>query len=495
MSTFSTSQIEESIQKSQPLVFQYPFIGRKESEELLQIVALFLEKLDRSFMLDSVTYFLREFISNANKSNIKRVYFQTKGLDIHNEKDYEAGMVDFGEEFRSNLLEYIGKIESFGLYLRVILLVKDGLFVMVVQNSGLPTSQELQRIYSRITKSKGVRDAAEAYMNMDFEGEGAGLGLMSVMLMLRSIGVSEKAYQFALDNEKKETVVKIILPLQIITEEQGEKISEVILKELEQLPVFPENITRLQQMMSDEDVDFSKVAKVIQTDPALTAELLRMVNSAQFMLKSKVKSIANAISLIGMQTLKNLLFSYGSQKVFDSSYEDLGKIWEHSFRTASYSAQLTGKLKKSALNDVAYVAGMLHDIGKIIIKKTYPSVEPIIQSYSLSTGIDGSIIENLTMGISHAKIGGTIAAGWNFPPELVASIEFHHHPKLAEDEHQQLVEIVYLANLLANADETWFSSESIDFSVTEKYGVSSYDDFQKLSVEFEKNYQEEKKHI
>lgn len=495
MNPISENQIQEAIQDSKPLIFQHAFMGRKENDEILEVAAQLLQNLQRSFMLDSITYFLREFVSNANKSNIKRVYFQSKKLDIHDPKDYETGMIDFGEEFRSNLLEYVNKIEEIDLYTQVIFLVKNGLFVMVVKNSGLPTSQELDRIYSRITKSKGVRDAAEAYLNMDIEGEGAGLGLMSVMLMLRSMGVSEKAYQFSLDNEKKETVVKLILPLQIITEEQGQEISEVILKELDKIPIFPENISRLQQMMSDENVDFSKVAKVIQTDPALTAELLRMVNSAQFMLKSKVSNITNAISLLGMKTLKNLLFSYGTQQVFNAEYGDLAKIWEHSSRTASYASQLAVKSKNSDKTDVAYVAGMLHDIGKIIMKKTHPTLEPIIQAYSLSTGINGSLIENLAMGISHAKIGGNICRGWNFPPELIEPIEFHHYPKLASEETLDLVEIVYIANLLANSQETWFSPESIDFAITSKWGIDSFEEFKNLFEQFEKKYQEEKKQL
>ena len=136
------------------------------------------------------------------------------------------------------------------------------------------------------------------------------------------------------------------------------------------LPQFPENVVFIQKLINDPESELTDIARQISMDPSLTADLLKVVNSAQFMLPKKVDNIVEAVKLVGLRGIRNMLFSYGTQKVLKT---DQKSLWDHSYRVAFYSYNLAKNFKrKKDLLDDAYVGGILHDIGKIGLFKRSP---------------------------------------------------------------------------------------------------------------------------
>ena len=153
---------------------------------------------------------------------------------------------------------------------------------------------------------------------------------------------------------------------------------------------------------------------------------------------------------MGLRGIKNLLFSYGTQKILaDEHGVDQRTLWDHSYRCAYYAYNLAKNFKPGnrALQDDAYVGGMLHDMGKIIFSSVHPELLDQIKTFCDAKGIDTETFEDLAGGMNHAEIGARIAEKWNFPDSLVAAIRFHHEPQLMTTDFKDVVFTVYLANV------------------------------------------------
>ena len=486
-----TDSIKQSLLKNEPIEFKFEYVTQEESEFIVEVLNFILKEIKKNFLLEEISYFLREFVTNANKSNLKRIYFKFLSLNIDDPKSYQQGMQTFAKDLHDKLNLLSLDFNKYSLYTKVSYQLKYNVLTVKVKNSSIPTPQEIERIRDMIQESKHIRDIAEAYQNLSDMTEGTGMGLITSMLMLRSMGLDESAYKITVDKNNRETIVSVDILMDTVTEMQISFISDLIINEIGTLPVFPEKINQLQKMLSEKDIAFSKVASVIQGDLSLTAELLRIVNSAQYMLPQKVSNITNAISLIGVKGLKSLLYSYGTQNILNQKFGKMDKIWEHSYRVASYAYHLANYLKRKDLQDDAYIGGILHDMGKIIAIKAYPGMMEKIDTHCSDKGINGNMIERLAMGMSHAKIGAEIARHWNFPDTTVDLISFHHQPLLSPDETKDIVNIVYLSNILAHIQEGDFYFSLIEKDVLHQFQIKTKNELLALEKTLDNYYQEQ----
>ncbi len=483
--------ISESITRGDPIEYKFDFVTHEQSEFIMEALAYILHCINKENLMDETSYFLREFVTNANKSNLKRVYFKFLSLNIDDPENYRKGMETFAKDLHDKLEVLQRDFGKYSLYSKVVFLLKNNVLNITVKNSNLPTKQEMERIRNMIDESKKTRDIAEAYQKLTDVTEGTGLGLISSMLMLRSIGLDESFYKVVKDDKNNETVVSVDIYLDTVTEMQVNYISDLILAEINKLPIFPEKIQELERMLSDRDVAFTKVASVIHSDLTLTAELLRIVNSAQYMLPQKVSNITNAISLIGVKGLKSLLYSYGTQNILSQKFGKMDEIWQHSYRVASYAFHLANDMKRTDLQDDAYIGGILHDMGKIIAVTAYPILMDKISNHCIDKGINCSMIERLSMGLSHARIGADIARHWNFPDNIVDVINCHHQPLLSPDETSDLVHIVYLANILAHVRDQTIYFSLIEKDILKKYKIKTKQDLFAMEKTLNNYYEEQ----
>ncbi|WP_455382568.1 HDOD domain-containing protein [Salinispira pacifica] len=452
-----------------------------ETEMYLEdILGIFLKEMGRDALKDPLAYCLRELAVNAKKANTKRVYFDEKSLDILNDLQYSEGMKAFKQDTLDNIQHYLEMQKAAGLYIKVVFHNTGPVLNLQVCNNSEITKREQIRVFDRIARSRAFDSLEEALTTVLDDSEGAGLGIVILILMLRKIGLDEDA--FDIDVVSGETIASIRVPMSEVKAENLKAISQAIVKEIDALPRFPENIMNLQQLISDPDTEINEIARTVSIDPALTADLLKVVNSAAFMLPKKVDNIVEAVKLVGMRGLRTLLYSYGTQKILGNDKPETKALWRHSYRTAFYAYNLAkGITKKKDILDDVYVGGILHDMGKIIFSSVHPDLESKIAAYCRNKGIPSQLFEDLSSGANHSEIGAMIAQKWNFPDALVEAIKFHHDPHGCSPMYQDVVFTVYLANSLCGFQDGGTSFDQIDARILKEFGMESQEQFKRIS--------------
>jgi putative nucleotidyltransferase with HDIG domain len=482
-------KVLKAARSSIPLTVKSYTLPRETEEYLEQILFLFLKEMGQEQLKDALSYCLREIAVNAKKANTKRVYFKERDLDILDEDDYQEGMRQFKEDTLENIQHYLAKQKEAGLYVKVVFHARGRVLHLYVINNVAITKKEQIRVYDRIARSRAFNSLEEALTTVLDDSEGAGLGIVILVLMLKKMGLDEDA--FDIDAKDGETVARISIPMSQVRLESLDLISQRIVQEIEALPRFPENIVELQKMIEDPDSEIAEIARQVSTDPSLTADLLKLVNSAQFMLPKKVDNIVEAVKMVGMRGLRNLLFFHGTQKILGNETAETKRLWEHSYRTAFYAYQLARSVtrKKEILDDV-YVGGILHDMGKIIFSSVHPQLIEKIHRFCQEKGISQEIFEDLAAGLNHSEIGAMIAEKWNFPDALIAAIKYHHTPTSAPIEFRDVVFTVYLANGLTHYGEKTLGIDQLEPAVLKYFNVSSEEQLgqieQKLDNMFER---------
>jgi putative nucleotidyltransferase with HDIG domain len=409
---------------------------------------------------------------NAKKANTKRVYFQEKNFDLLNPEDYQVGMKTFKEDTLGNIKHYLELQKKAGLYIKIVFHMKADVLNIYIANNTTITKKEQMRVYDRIARARAYDSLEEAFSMVLDDSEGAGLGIVIMILMLRKMGLDEEA--FDIDTENSETVARLSIPVAKIHVDHLHEISNLLAEKLEHIPQFPENVATLQRQLGDPDVEMNDIARSIATDPALTADLLKLVNSAAFMLPKRVDNIAEAVKLVGLRGLKNLLYSYGTQKILGDETIETRGLWLHSYKTAFFGYNLAKNiLKRRDILDDVYVGGILHDMGKIIFSSVHPELLTNIRRFCEERSIPSHFLEDISAGLNHAEIGARIAEKWNFPENLVAAIRHHHDPSQAPRRYREMIDVIYMANSLANYGNEHSTIEELDGSVLRRFNIAS----------------------
>ncbi|MCL1817512.1 MAG: HDOD domain-containing protein [Spirochaetaceae bacterium] len=473
-------KIVHAARNSIPLTIKTYTLPHEMEIYLGQVLEIFLKELGQEALKDPLTYCLRELAVNAKKANTKRVYFHEKGLNILDDAQYQAGMEKFKVETLDNIDHWLSLQKEAGFYIKVLFQIRNRNLNLFVCNNAEITQKEQIRVYDRIARSRAFNSLEEALATVLDDSEGAGLGIVIMVLMLKKLGLNEDA--FDIDTKNGETIARLSIPMANVKMVNLEALSKKVVEEIESLPNFPENIVLLQQMLSDPDSEITEMARQVSTDPALTADLLKIVNSAQFMLPKKVDNIVEAVKMVGLRGLKNLLYSYGTQKVLGGTDDAKVKVlWTHSYKTAFYAYSLAKNfLRKKEILDDVYVGGILHDMGKIVFFNAHPHLVDKIAQFSKEKEIPGELFEDITAGLNHSQIGALIAEKWNFPEALVHSIRYHHEPHNAPQSSHDVVATVYFANLLANYEEKLVGFDQIDKNVLATFHMQNEEQLQKI---------------
>jgi putative nucleotidyltransferase with HDIG domain len=211
------------------------------------------------------------------------------------------------------------------------------------------------------------------------------------------------------------------------------------------------------------------------------------------MLAKKVNNIGEAVKMVGIKGIKNLLYSYGTQKILGDDTDEKRKLWEHSYHVAYYASTLARSFHRDrAIVEDVYVAGILHDMGKIVFSKVHPELLHKIQGFCVEKGLPASTFEDLSAGMNHAEIGALVAEKWNFPESLVCAIRFHHDPVSAPEEFTPLAETVYLANMLCEYEKKCVEFDQFDNTVLNSFNISSEKQIEDLLERLQAGLRQEK---
>ncbi len=474
-----TAKIKKAILSGVPLTITTYTLPHELELYIEKVLESYLKELGHEQIKDYISYCVRELAANAKKANTKRVYFMERGLDINKPDDYSIGISTFKEDTITNINHYLELQKEKGLYIKVSLSTRGKLIIIEVRNNAVITKTELIRIHDRLARSRQYNNLEDAITQLIDDSEGAGLGLVILALMLKKIGLDEDCFDIL--TTPTETIARLSIPMDQTKIENLTLLSKAIVDEISFLPQFPENILTIQKLINDPKSEITDIARHISTDPAMTADLLKIVNSAQFMLPKKVDSISEAVKLVGIRGIKNLLYSYGSQKILGEDTAEKKALWDHSYKTAFYAYNLAKNFRKDKnLLDDVYVGGILHDMGKIIFSNVHPDLLQKIKTFCTEKGLPVSTLEDLSAGMNHAEIGALVAEKWNFPDNLINAIRFHHNPALADPDYKDLVELVYFANMLCEYEMGNITFDQFDSNILENLNIVSEKQIEEL---------------
>jgi putative nucleotidyltransferase with HDIG domain len=483
-------RIRKAAQTGIPLTITTYSLPHEIEVYIEQVLAEFLRQVGQEKLKDYLGYCVRELAVNAKKANTKRVYFTERGLDLQNPDDYKVGMESFKSDTLENIQHYLQLQKEKGYYVKIFLQAKGSTVVLEIRNNVVVTKTELIRIHDKLARSRQYQSLEEALTQVLDDSEGAGLGLVILVLMLKKIGLDEDCFDII--NTDTETISRITIPVDKTRTESVAILSRQIVDQISTLPQFPENIVTIQRLIADPKSEMADIARQISMDPAMTADLLKIVNSAQFMLAKRVDSISEAVKLVGIKGIKNLLYSYGTQKILGDDEIDKKNLWDHSYRTAFYAYNLAKNFRKDRnLMDDVYVGGILHDMGKIIFSNVHPDLLNKIRGFCGDKNIPTGTFEDLAAGMNHAEIGALIAEKWNFPETLVNAIRYHHDPLLAPDEFKDLVETVYMANMLCEYESGNVLFDQLDHKILVTFSITSEKQIESLIERFSQGFRRE----
>jgi HD-like signal output (HDOD) protein len=275
----------------------------------------------------------------------------------------------------------------------------------------------------------------------------------------------------------------------MIQTESRKKIAGEILKEIEELPAFPDNIKLIQDLCSDPDVDMKEIADTISLDAGLASSILKLANSAGYVTSSKIDTIEEAVRIIGIKGINTLLLASGVTNVIESKYKRYEIIFKDSYKRAYYAQKLSIQMKRSKLTDFAYLAGLLANLGRIIMLAISSEQMERLKEIAGFKGIDDSdMLEEISIGLSHSTLGSMIAARWNFNNTLIKAIEFHQRPYMAPEKHKPIVYIVYLADVFVNIENKKSRFDIVDEDVLEFFKIKDEKSFNILHNILQQSY-------
>jgi putative nucleotidyltransferase with HDIG domain len=223
-----------------------------------------------------------------------------------------------------------------------------------------------------------------------------------------------------------------------------------LIKEIKNLKPIPQIANQIMSIVENPNASLSDVADIIVYDPMTTANILRTCNSAYFGLTRKVESVHEAVALIGLEQIVDLvLLKSGAEnlkKEQDGYGLDEGDLWRYSVASALISRTLCEK-KQLASSHMVFTAALLKDIGKVILNRFVGDSFPKIQSLVEEEGHSFMEAEKKVIGVDHSELGGLVASNWKFSQKMVYIIQNHHLSDMQAREDMETC-IVYLSDII-----------------------------------------------
>ncbi len=225
---------------------------------------------------------------------------------------------------------------------------------------------------------------------------------------------------------------------------------EAVVANLQDLPSLPAVVMELLTNIDQEDVDISVLAKKVSHDQALTAKTLRLANSSLYGLQVKVTTIQQAITFLGFQTTRNLITAAAVTGCFaepNCPGFDHKAFWRHSIATAACARVIARRVRFN--QDYAFTAGLLHDIGRLVLVSSFPAAYERAMRYRQDNDCDVQEAEAALLGVDHVAAGAALADHWHFSDTMKMAITHHHAPDAAGT--GLLATIVHVANAIVHA--------------------------------------------
>jgi putative nucleotidyltransferase with HDIG domain len=288
---------------------------------------------------------------------------------------------------------------------------------------------------------------------------------------LRAVPVAHQYLTKPCDPEVLENVVERACNVQSLI--SADVVRRVVGK-VEKLPSLPRVYTALLQALAKESTSTKEVARIVEQDVAMCAKILQLVNSAFFGLAQRVASIEAAIAYLGFNMVKNLalsveVFEYGRQ--MQPGVLHIEQLQVHSLATAKLAKHL---VRDQKLIDDAFMGGMLHDIGKLVMGMQMPEQTRSTVEEARRRHMPLHLVELERNGVTHAEVGGFLLGIWGLPGPVVEAVTNHHEPARVRQRGFDVLAAVHIANVLEHeADGTSDAHDHLNPEYLDGLGVAA----------------------
>ena len=231
---------------------------------------------------------------------------------------------------------------------------------------------------------------------------------------------------------------------------RGNALERKILRTLDSLPAMPHIVIKARQMIQNPQANYKEFERALEADQAIAARVLRLANSAYYGMSGTVSSIQRASVILGYKTIGELVFMTGTSDFLDKELKgygmETGAMWRHSMAVA-FGARKIAVKKKVRLADDAFTAGLIHDVGKLILNTYILDRKRTFEKYTKEDHHTLIGAENKLLGLNHAEIAAKVCEKWNFPESIYVAIGFHHDEK--KFWHNELACIINVADQIA----------------------------------------------
>ncbi|MGB4598853.1 MAG: HDOD domain-containing protein [Trichlorobacter sp.] len=260
------------------------------------------------------------------------------------------------------------------------------------------------------------------------------------------------------------------------------------------LPTIPIVATKVMQLMEDETATADDLAKVVASDPAVAARVLKISNSSFYGCQRQIQTLPHAIMMLGFVTLKSVVVAASVKQVYHPFGLTEKLLWEHSFG-AGLAARIIATDTRLVNAEEAFLGGLFHDLGKIIMNFLDKDKFQEVMQRCYNDGIGFEQAERMLFPYTHEEVGALVIKKWNFPDHLMKAVRAHHSLELPEEDDPYLVRltcVVSLANIFCQrfGIGTIEGEEEIDVAATvpaTTLGLSA-DKIETLLVNFKEAY-------
>lgn len=220
------------------------------------------------------------------------------------------------------------------------------------------------------------------------------------------------------------------------------------------LPTLPKVLEEVSKLVERPDSTTEQVARLISMDQVLSAKVLKMVNSPVYGFPGRISSIGHALVLLGFNVLRSIIVS---TSVFEVMTENMVGLWEHSLGCAMACGSLARMLGLKDAEEYS-VAGLLHDLGKVVATVQLPDLKPEIERVVAERDLYYLEAEREVLGFGHDRINAWLADHWKLPANIKEGLSYHHKPHLAQL-YPEMASVVHIGDFMSRVFEYGFSGD------------------------------------
>lgn len=224
-----------------------------------------------------------------------------------------------------------------------------------------------------------------------------------------------------------------------------------LVNKVKEMPPLPQSIIKILEITKKDDSSALDLSKIFERDPTLAVNILKLANSPIYGFASRISTISHAIVCLGLETVKSIALTSSTHDMLNKEIPayglEEGMLWQHSIASGTCAKIIAQRIGYKDCEE-AYIAGLLIDIGKIILSSFAEDQFNQVMEKSEKDKIPFNKAEQDVLGFGHPQVGGRIIKKWNLPSSLVEAVQYHHQPDKTET-HKTLTYIVHLADAIS----------------------------------------------